>query len=776
MILTAIVVWHGVLALAAGLAGRRLGRSVLWLTALGPVAALAWLVARTGDVLGGRVVTESAAWVPGMGLSLDLRLDGLGLLFWWLIAGIGLLVMAYATRYFGARNDLGRFSAMLVLFAGAMLLLVAADNVFLVFVAWELTSVTSYLLIGFDDRDAIARASALQALLVTGMGGLALLGGFVLVGQAAGTYSLAEILSAQPSSGVAQAGYGLILLAAATKSAQAPFHFWLPGAMAAPTPVSAYLHSATMVKAGIYVLARMAPAAGPSVDWWGPAVVTVGAVSMLVGGWKALQATDLKALLAYGTISQLGFIVLLIGHGNAELAHAGVALLLAHALFKATLFMTAGTVDHQAHTRDLRRLSGLWSRMPRTGVAAVVAIASMAGIIPLFGFIAKETALEASLHAMVGGATMTVLIVVGAVFTTAYGLRYLWGAFAAKRDDQLIDGGVPPSEVASPSLGFELPALVLTAVSVGFGLYVGPADSIVRSAARALHGEEVADVHLKLWHGFGTPLWLSLTALAVGYVLYRLPRVVERGARWTGRAPSAQQAYRSALPGLLRLADRVTSVVQPGSLPAYGATVLVTVLLLPGIALVLAADLPTDLVLGESPLQVLVGALVIGAALGTAWVRRRMAAVLLLGAVGFGVAVLFVVQGAPDLALTQMLVETLSLAIFVLVLRRLPEDFGRHPWRFGQGLRVLVSLGVGAFITVALLTTSAARQLPTPADEFLARSLPEGGGKNVVNVILTDFRALDTFGEITVLLVAAIGISMLVRTPPERAEDEEDRA
>ena len=775
MVLTAIVAWHGVLALAAGLAGRRLGRSVLWLTALGPVAALVWLVVGTGGVLDGGVVTESASWVPGMGLALDLRLDGLGLLFWWLIAGIGLLVMAYATRYFAPRNDLGRFAAMLVLFAGAMLLLVAADNVFVLFVAWELTSITSYLLIGFDDRDAVARAAALQALLVTALGGLALLGGLVLVGQSAGSYSLAEILAAQPADGVAQAGLVLVLLAAATKSAQAPFHFWLPGAMAAPTPVSAYLHSATMVKAGIYLLARVGPAAGPTVDWWGPAVVTVGAVSMLVGGWKALQATDLKALLAYGTVSQLGFIVLLVGHGDPELAHAGVTLLLAHALFKATLFMTAGTVDHQAHTRDLRRLSGLWGRMPRTGMAAALAVASMAGVIPLFGFISKEAALESSLHAAVGGWTMTAAIVVGSLFTTAYGLRYLWGAFATKDEHELIDGGVDAAEVARPSLSFELPALVLTVLTVGFGLLVGPADALVSSAAGVLHGAETAEIHLKLWHGIGPPLLLSLVALVGGYGLYRWPAGVRRGAVWTGRVPSAEHAYRRALPGLLRLADRVTAVAQPGSLPVYAAVVLATVLALPGIAVLRGFRLPGDLVLAESPLQVAVGALVVGAALGTAWVRRRMAAVLLLGAVGYGVAVLFVLQGAPDLALTQMLVETLSLAVFVLVLRRLPVDFGHHPWRFGQRLRIAISAAVGLFVGGALLMSSSARTGGTAANEFLARAAPEGGGRNVVNVILTDFRALDTFGEITVLLIAAIGISLMVRTPTP-PDDEEEQA
>ena len=772
MAMTAIVLLHAALALVAGLTGRRLGRNVLLLTALGPLAALGLLVARTARVVGGDALVESASWVPGMGLAVDLRLDGLGLLFWWLIAGIGLLVMLYGTRYFGRRNDLGRFAAMLVLFAGAMLLLTAADNVFLLFVAWELTSITSYLLIGFDDRQAAARASALQALLVTGLGGLALLGGLVLVGQATGASTLSGVLAGSPDSGVAQAGLVLVLLAAATKSAQAPFHFWLPNAMAAPTPVSAYLHSATMVKAGIYVLARFAPWAGEGVEWWGPAVVAVGSVSMLLGGWRALQATDLKSLLAYGTVSQLGFIILLIGHGDPELAHAGVTLLLAHALFKATLFLTVGVVDHQAHTRDLRRLTGLRGRMPLTAAAAAIAAASMAGLFPLFGFISKEAALAASTGVAVGGPTMAAVIVVGSVFTTAYALRLLWGAFATKPDRELMDSAVDPGEVARPPLAFEAPALVLTVLTVGFGLWVGPADALVSAAAGALSAE-AGEIHLALWHGIGLPLGLSLVALIGGYLLYRAVGLVARVARVTGRAPDASRAYRFALQGLLDLADRVTAVVQPGSLPVYGGVILLTVLVLPGAAVVGGFRLPADLVAAESPLQVVIGAMVIGAALGAAIVRRRLAAVLLLGAVGYGVAMLFVVQGAPDLALTQMLVETLSLAVFVLVLRRLPERFGHQRWRLGQALRIGISVGVGLFVGAFALFAASTDRESTAAGEFLARSLPEGGGKNVVNVILTDFRALDTFGEITVLLVAAIGISLLVRTPLRRDDEEQ---
>ncbi|MBY5162645.1 hydrogen gas-evolving membrane-bound hydrogenase subunit E [Salsipaludibacter albus] len=770
MAVVAVLVLHGLLALAAGLSGRRLGRRVLLLVACGPLAAVVLLVAHALGLLGSGALATSVSWVPSIGLQFDLVLDGFGILFWWLIAGIGLLVMVYATRYFAPRDDLGLFASMLVLFAGAMLLLTSTDNVLVLFVAWELTSITSYLLIGFDDHRAEARASALQALLVTGAGGLALLGGLLLVAGSAGTTSLTGILVVAPTDPAAQAGFALVVLGAATKSAQVPVHFWLPGAMSAPTPVSAYLHSATMVKAGIYVLARFAPAIGPVVGWWAPVVVGLGGVTMLLGGWRALRATDLKELLAYGTVSQLGFIVLLVGHGDPELVHAGATLLLAHALFKATLFLAVGVIDHQAGTRDLRRLTGIARRMPTTALALLVAAASMAGVIPLFGFIAKEAALESTLHVGFGGPAMTAVVVVGSVLTAAYALRLVWGSLATKGPDEVDDDVVEPREVARPAPGFEGPAVVLTILTVAFGVWVAPADALVVGATTALVGPEAADIHLRLWHGFGLPLLLSSVALVGGWVVWRWPGSVRRVAVVTARVPDMEDVYRGSLRGLLAWADRITAVVQPGSLPLYGAVVLSTVLLLPGVAVLRNLALPEGLVVAESGLQVAITAIVVGAAIGAARVRRRLSAVLLLGAVGYGMAVLFVVQGAPDLALTQLLVETLSLAMFVLVLRRLPERFESTPWRFGRPLRVVVSLGTGIFVAVFTLVAAAANRQGTAAADFLERSLPEGGGRNVVNVILTDFRALDTLGEITVLVVAAIGIALMVRTPVEPDE------
>ena len=760
VVLFAVLVWHLVVALAAGLLGRRMGRSVLLLGALAPAVALAASVALTGGALEGEVLRTSLAWVPGMDLTIELALDGFALLFWWVISGIGVLVMLYASRYFGQRDDLGRFTALLVTFAGAMLLLTSSDNVLGLFVAWELTSITSYLLIGFEDDKAAARSSALQALLVTGAGGLALLGGLVLLAQAAGTYQLSALLEAAPGGVAAEVGLALVLLGAMTKSAQVPFHFWLPGAMSAPTPVSAYLHSATMVKAGIYLLARFAPAFAPEVAWWTPTLLAVGGVTMLLGGYRALHATDLKALLAYGTVSQLGFIVLLVGHGDPELLFAGVAVLVAHALFKATLFLSVGVVDHQAHTRDLRRLDGVGRALPVTAVAATIATASMAGVIPLLGFVSKEAALEAAIHLDSGTVLVAALITVGSVLTTAYGIRFVWGAFLRKPAGSHPEP-VTAADVPAPKRSFEAPAALLAGLTVVLGPLLAPVDALVSLGATSL--EPAADeFHLLLWHGFGPSLYLSLTALAGGYLLYRLPRLVTAAGRVTSRAPDMLDVYAAALRGLNRSADRTVSVVQPGSLPVYLGIILLTAVVLP-LPMLLSAGAPQIAEFADSPIQVVVVGLVMAAALGAALVRRRLSAVLLLGGVGFSVAVLFVLQGAPDLALTQLLVETLSLGIFVLVLRRLPEEFEASTWRFGNGLRVAVSATVGVFVAGFALIAAGGRTGGTNAAEFLARAEPDGGGKNVVNVILTDFRALDTLGEITVLLVAAIGVVAIVR-------------
>jgi multicomponent Na+:H+ antiporter subunit A len=751
-----VLLIHAAVAGLVMLLGRRLGRRVMLVGSIAPLASLVWLLGPARDAIGGEPITESVTWMPAIGMDLDFRLDGLGALMTLLIGGIGFLVFVYAWRYFGEREGLGRFAAFLVAFAGAMFGVVVADNLLLLFVFWELTSITSYLLIGFDDESAAARSGALQALLVTGLGGLAMLGGIVLVAQAAGTYSLAAIVASPPDGGAVAAGLGLILVGAFTKSAQFPFHFWLPGAMAAPTPVSAYLHSATMVKAGIYLVARLAPAFAATIGWWRPTLIVVGVVTMLVGGWRALAQNDLKLILAQGTVSQLGFIMLLVGMGIPEATFAGAAMILGHGIFKAALFMTAGIVDHQVHTRDIRRLSGVGRAMPVLAGVAIVAAASMAGVPPLLGFVTKEAALEGLVHH--GNWWATAGVVVGSVLTTAYGLRYLSGGFGSAASD---DGDMVGADAPAPGLAFLAAPLLLVILTVAGGLAPGLFDGLVGGAAEAAMAG-AGESYLALWHGLGVPLLLSALALGGGWWLWRRP--LPRLRRLTERLPDSTRIYGDTVAGLNDLADRVTSVVQSGSLPIYLGVIITTAILGPGIVMVGEWFPPGRLIVAESPLQAVTAALVITAAIGTALVKRRMGAVLFLGAVGYGVAVLFVIQGAPDLALTQLLIETLTLALFVLLLRHLPARFEGVGWRLGRVSRIAVAVGVGLSAGFFSLWASAGRVAVPLTGEFLTRAEPEGGGRNVVNVILTDFRAFDTLGEITVLTVAALGAIMLIRS------------
>ena len=762
----ALLVLHLVLALAAPVAARRLDRRVFLLVALAPAATSVWAATRAADVLDGRPVTSTTPWVPGLGLTLDLRLDPLALLMVTLVSGVGTLVFLYCAGYFApGQAGLGRFAGVLTAFSGAMLGLVLSDDLLLLYVFWELTSVTSWLLIGFDDESAESRRAAQQALLVTTLGGLVMLLGLVLLVQEAGTASLAAILADPPRGTTVAVALVLVLVGAFTKSAQVPFHPWLPAAMAAPTPVSAYLHAAAMVKAGVYLVARLAPAFAV-VAPWRPLVLAVGLATMLVGGWRALRQSDLKRLLAFGTVSQLGFLMVLLGAGTPEAAMAGAALLLAHGLFKSTLFLTVGVVDHATGTRDLRLLSGLARRMPvLTGVATLAAL-SMAGVPPLLGFVSKEAAYEAFLH---GGATDRVVfagVFLGSVLTAAYSARFLWGAFASKP-------GCAVTPVHAPSAAFLAPVVVLGVAGLVLGLLPGLVDPLVQAYADGYPREEVE--HLALWHGLTAALGWSVLTLAAGAALFVLREPVRLAQRRASRvlsAVDADRSYDASLSGLDRIAQRSTALTQSGSLPVYLGTVLMTLVVCTGGALATGTSITGDLRAWDRPLQAVVAVVVAAAAIATARAHRRFTAVLLLGAVGYGVAVLFVLQGGPDLALTQFLVETLTLVLFVLVLRRLPSSFTPRRLKLSQATRLAIAASVGVVVTAAVLVTGQARSAPPASQAYLDRALPEGGGSNVVNVVLVDFRGFDTLGEITVLAVAALGIGSLVlagrRTRPSR--------
>ncbi|MEZ7960830.1 MAG: proton-conducting transporter membrane subunit, partial [Ilumatobacter sp.] len=597
----ALLAFHLVIGIAIVAAGQQLGRGGFAVAATAPLAAVIWAITQAGGVLDGKPVTESFSWVGGLGISLDLRLDAFALAMVALVSGIGFLICIYALAYFKphdpstpVKSNVGRLAGMMTVFAGAMLGVVLSDHLIALFIAWELTSITSYLLIGNDDTSPRARAAALQAILITGMGGLVLLVGLNIVGQAAGTYRLSEIIENVPTTGSStalNAGLICVLIGAFTKSAQAPFSSWLPGAMVAPTPVSAYLHSATMVKAGVYLVARMAPMFATQGNWR-VVLLTVGSATMLIGGLRALRQHDLKLLLAYGTVSQLGFMMLLFGTGDDHIAQAGVVLLLAHGAFKAALFMVVGIVDHEVGTRDVRRLGGFGKGWRLTLVAGVVGAASMAGLPPLFGFISKEKALDGYIEHgdFVGSTVVLTVIVVASILTFAYSARFvlgLLGVFADPDFEASCVDDVDSQRAQAPSLLFVGPALFLTVFTVAVGLAPVIVNRLVETATMALHPEaKLKPVHL--WSGFNTAFVLSLAVIGTGTALTVFRSRVAAGLSAASKAmrlvPSSEQSFNFLLRGVGVVARRVTGVLQNGSLPIYVAIIMMTATGVPLIA------------------------------------------------------------------------------------------------------------------------------------------------------------------------------------------------
>lgn len=768
-----LVVAHFVVAAVLPAVAARSRRAAYTLGALVPAAALAWALAHYPEALGPGI-TQTIGWAPELGLTPSFRLDALALAMVVLVSGIGALTLVYCGGYFARRYTgdadparANRTAAMLVAFAGIMLGLVLADDLLTLYLFWELTSVVSFLLVGQGGERRPARKAAVQALLVTVAGGLAMLLGFILLAEEAGTYRISTIVAAGEA-GTLRPGaltLGLILAGALTKSAQLPFHPWLPAAMVAPTPVSAYLHAAAMVKAGVYLVARFTPGFAELAAWTVP-VVVVGAATMLLGGWRALGETDLKRLLAFGTVSQLGFLTVLVGAGGATAAVAGETVLLAHGLFKAALFWTAGTVERVTGKRDIRELVGLGRRLPRLAAAAGLAVASMMGLPPMLGFIGKEAAFAA----FVEQPAVLVVVVAGSALTVAYGVRFWWGTFGPLRR-------LPADAPAQPTplTNTVAPALV---VPVWIAALTGLALGLVPNAVNVLaHAYAPAPYELELWHGWTIELALSALAVVVGVGLHlvRRPRVP------VPRALDAQHGYEVLVDGIGRLAVRLTGVVQAGSLPGYLGVILLVFVLLPGGALLLAGVGPAAVPLTHSWLQIPLGVLVLTAAWTVTRAHRRFTAVLLVGAIGYGVGGLFVIDGAPDLALAQFLVETLSLVMIVLVLRRLPAHFReeRTSRRF-QIPKALVAIAGGAVVAALALVLSGARtQPPSAAADMLALAKDGAGADNVVAAILVDFRALDTIGETTVLFAAAAGAASLVfatrhdRRRPAKPADEE---
>ncbi|REE97747.1 Na+/H+ antiporter subunit A [Thermomonospora umbrina] len=751
-----LVVFHAAVALVLpwGLGHSR--RGMAYVAALAPLATLVWAVRQAASVRDAKPVVERTVWAADLGLVLDFRLDGLAWVLLLLVGGVGALVLVYSAWYFTSPARMT--VSVLVAFAGAMTGLVLADNLLVLYVFWELTTLCSYLLIGGEHpENAANRRAANQALLMTTGFGLVMLAGLVILGLEADTYTISAILADPPEGGAVQAALLLILLGAFAKSAQMPLHSWLPAAMVAPTPVSAYLHAAAMVQGGVYLVARLAP--GFAEVWpWRPLVVIVGLVSLIVAGWQALWQDDLKRLLAYGTVSQLGLLMVLCGAGTRTAALAGLALLLAHGLFKAPMFLAVGAVDHTYGTRRASELHGVGRRMPMLALAGVAATASMVGLPPFLGFVAKEAALEAFAH---GGVDLLVLLGVaaGSVFTVAYGVRFLTGTFGGRRGER-------HRRLPAAALG---PIVFLAGAGFVAGFMSGTWQGLIGPYAGLLPADDRYE--LSLWHGLGVPLLFSVLILASGVWLYvRRERFRPWQERWE-RLPTAQQGYCLTVNGLFRVAHAVTRRVQVGSLPAYLAVIVLTVLVVPGLGLVwvLARGegpaVDTDrLELWDHPVQLPLGVIVACCAFTAMRVHRRLSAALLLGGAGYGVVGLFVVHGAPDLALTSLVVETLTLIILVFVLRRLPERFPpRRRLRPARILSAVISTGVGAFMATFLVVAVLSRD-HRPVGPRYAQEAKEEGANNVVDAILADLRALDTLGEISVLAVAAVGVAALVLT------------
>jgi multicomponent Na+:H+ antiporter subunit A len=714
-----------IVALLTPFATRMLGRRVFAVIALLPTAVFVVLLAWAPGVIAGTPVVEVVPWIPTLDISLSFRLDALALLLALVVTGVGALVLLYCMHYFDDDEPaLGRFAALLLAFAGVMFGLVTADDVFILFTFWEATSVLSYLLIGHYTGRKESRGAALQALTVTTFGGLAMLVGLVMLTVAGGTTSLSELVAHPVTGAAGEWAIALVLVGAISKSALVPFHFWLPAAMAAPTPVSAYLHAAAMVKAGVYLVARLAPGYA-DLEVWHPIVIALGVLTMLVGGWRALRQYDLKLLLAYGTVSQLGFLVLVTGFGTRDAALAGVTLLLAHALFKAALFLVVGIVDHAAGTRDWRKLSGLGRRMPLTATIAFVAAASMAGVPPLLGFVAKEAVFTAFLDAIVAGDAWAWTALIGAflgsVLTVAYTARFVWGAFFTRAD--VAPTPVYTAHAARPAIALA-PGL-LAAASLVFAVAIGFIEPLLAAYADELPGSEA--YHLALWHGLEPALGISLLVFALGALLvWRRRRVARLQAAVAPMIDSAR-GYLGIVSIVDRVAAAITTAIQQRGLPGYLAIIVAVFIGGLGTASILNTTWPGGIRLWDYPSQPFLALVMSVAAVAAATVRQRMTAVLLVSVTGYGLVLLFAMSGAPDLALTQALVETIVLVVFVLVLRRLPKQIAQRNPPVHRVARAIIGGLAGIVMAVVGLVALGARIRPTIADGLPALALEAHG-------------------------------------------------
>ncbi|MCJ8162569.1 monovalent cation/H+ antiporter subunit A [Acinetobacter zhairhuonensis] len=749
---------------------KKFSRGVTALGAIGvSLSSLILLLTQAKQVFHGEVITQSWSWLPQLGIDLSFRLDALGLLFSLLITGIGTLIFIYAYYYLSPKNSLSKLYLLLMLFMAAMLGISLSNNLILLLIFWELTSISSFLLVGYWSNYDVAQRGSRMALTITGMGGLAMLGGFVLLGQITGTYEIDQILTMSEqiqSHSLFVPTLLLILLGAFTKSAQFPFHFWLPNAMAAPTPVSAYLHSATMVKAGIFLLARLLPIfAGAAL--YHNIVTFVGLFTFCMAAFFAIFKEDLKGLLAYSTISHLGLIVCLLGIGSPLAVAAAIFHIINHATFKAALFMIAGIVDHETGTRDLRKLSGVWQLLPFTATLTMVTAAAMAGVPLTNGFLSKEMFFTELLANLNGPVLILAAIVAtfAGIFAVAYSVRLVHGVFF----DGPLGAQVPNKEGHEPPIGMRAPAILLAILCIVVGIFPAlTVEHIVNSTTRAstqLH--DFGGTHLAIWHGFNLPLLMSLIALVGGlsfyFVLAKNRKLRSMDLDPTLGAFQGKLLFESFLKHLLLTSRKIKRKTETGSLQTYLIWIVALSIVMVAVPLIGQGLTTGTRELTHAPmLAVVLWLLLFSACWMMLWFHHeRIKAVLISGAIGLVVTMVFVTLSAPDLALTQITVDVVTTVLLLMSLSLLPQ---LTPYESSQARRwrdaiIAIAGGVGiGWITWLILT----RDHNSISWFFLQQSIPLGGGSNVVNVILVDFRGFDTFGEITVLGIAGIGTLCLM--------------
>jgi multicomponent Na+:H+ antiporter subunit A len=748
-------------ALLAPAATRLLGHAAAWLLAAAPAAMFLHFTGFLGEVAGGRAIAGGLDWVPSLGVRFSWYLDGLSLTFALLICGIGTLIVLYSGGYLKGHPHQGRFFSFILLFMGAMLGLVVADSFLMLFIFWELTSITSFLLIGFDHSREAARRAALQALVVTGLGGLSLLAGLLLAAVATGATSLSELLASGEALRLSPFYAAILILVlggAFTKSAQFPFHFWLPNAMEAPTPVSAYLHSATMVKAGVYLVMRLNPVMGGT-EAWTIILPLFGGATLLVGTLLAIRQTDLKLMLAYTTVSSLGLLVMLTGYGSERAVEAAALYLVAHSLFKGALFMVAGSIDHESGTRDIRALGGLRELMPVTFAAAMLSAISMGGLPPLFGFLAKEEIYAALGFADGWTGLLTLVTIIGNALMFAIGFAVAILPFFGPEKET-------PKHAHEGPLLLWLGPLVLAVAGVVLALFSAATHRLLSSPmASAIAGLPI-EVKISLIPHIGLPLLLSALTVALGIVvLMKLDRArAMMAALLLAIGWGPDRGFDQAVRGLIHMSAALTRIVHNGRLDIYMTVSFVALALVLLVPMVLGGELPAvpafpDLTFYE---WAILGIALIGLA-AVVQAKNRLTAIVSLGIQGTAVALIFMLFGAPDLSFTQFMVEVLSVVILALVMTRLRVNPSDHrPFR-EKMLDASIAVACGLGFGLMLLKVSQVPFDRTLSDFFETHAYTIAHGRNIVNVILVDFRGLDTLGEIAVVMIAGLAILALIR-------------